>query len=143
MLEQDFQADADQYQSAKHFDAPSPKSADPSAEDHARKSDAGGDDSDHQCGDENRCADNGKGKPNGQGIEAGRDGEHDQVPPSGRVRCRTRLFIVKRCKDHLAAYKCQQPKSDPMVEGLNPLMNSPARKPADGRHQRLEQAEMK
>ncbi len=78
-----------------------------------------------------------------QGIDAGSDGEDEQHKYVQRVFYTFIFPYLSGLVDHLAAYKTEQYKGDPVIDVLDKHPQAESRQPPDHGHDRLEKPEEK
>lgn len=142
MPEEDFEADSDEDEASCDFDFDFKEVTGPFADDPAGPGDREGNQADEDDGHKNMFGDKREGKADGQGIDAGGDAQDQQDEHLGGIwRFFFGLFNLKGLEDHLAADEGQQAEGDPVIHGLNPLVQLIPGHPPEQGHEGLKTAE--
>ena len=146
MFIKNFYAYTDKHQSAEHGNLVAQKirAAKQTPQLHARRCHGRAHESYDDRGPPHRNAYHGKGEPHGHGVYAGGHGQHDELPPArGIAGRRFLLFPGPGFAQHVDPDERQQTKGYPVIPGLDVAAHRHAESPADDRHEKLKQAEMK
>lgn len=140
MLDEDFDPDADEHESAQEPCAALELVAELLAQANAERGEREGDDADPARTDPDVGAQDRKADAHGQGVNAGGDGEHQELARRGGVCDLFLLAGADALVDHLAADEGQQAKGDPVVHALDVPDERAAREVPDQGHEELETA---
>jgi len=144
VFEEDFQADADENQTAGQLDLRFEEASDAFADFPAEQGDDEGNQTDEQNGGKDVLGNQRERQSYSKGVDACGDAQGQQDDKVGRVgRGLFNFADFEGFKRHFAADKGQQAEGQPVVEGLDMRLEPFARRPAQKRHQGLEGPEEK
>lgn len=143
MLDDNFDADENQDQTANKFGVPAESPANAFAKIDADQRHSRGDEAYGRRRTPDFGADDRQAQPHGERVDARRQRQQHQAPAARRVERILPLLLFKTLPDHFAADPGQQRQRDPMIDGLDITHNRAARQPAENRHEKLKQAKMK
>ena len=141
---EDLHADGDEHESADDFHDFAETLAEPGAEEHAHHGERGRDAADDEGGIPHDGPEHGEGQPDGERVDAGGHGQQHQAPATGRVAALRALFfpVGQRLVNRPAPHKREQRKGDPVAVAADVPRGQAAERPAQNRHERLEQSKM-
>lgn len=141
MLDQNFQPDADQDESADDLDFLLEEMSRDISDSNSCQTEGKCYRADDGDGGNDGGSEHGKGDAHGQGVDAGGEGKKKQDIESERIGFGFRLFQAGGFINHLASDNGQQGEGDPVVESGHEGLHGFSGEPSDDRHDSLEESE--